>query len=221
MMKGANMDFLKAFDYENNFYLSSDVGRIGKLIAHYELYNKVAHLAGDIAEFGVFKGASLIRFASFVHLTGYSKAKKVYGFDTFGSFPETNYEDDKLKRQNFIDVAGEKSISKKELEKVLKHKGLDANTFLVEGDILETVPMFLENKPEVMFSLINLDTDVYEPAKVILEYFYPKLVRGGILILDDYGVFPGETKAVNDYFKDKDVVIQKLPFSSSPSFIIK
>ncbi len=48
---------------------------------------------------------------------------------------------------------------------------------------------------------------------------YPRIVKGGILILDDYGEWPGETKAVNDYFKDQDVTIQKFPFYQFPSYI--
>ena len=52
-------------------------------------------------------------------------------------------------------------------------------------------------------------------------YLYPRIVKGGILILDDYGTFPGETKAVDEYFKDKDIKIKKFPFAATPSFIIK
>jgi len=69
--------------------------------------------------------------------------------------------------------------------------------------------------------IINLDTNFYQPTKVVLEYFWPRLVRGGILMLDDYGIVPGETKAVDEYFIDKDVRIQKLPLSMTPFFIVK
>ena len=62
---------------------------------------------------------------------------------------------------------------------------------------------------------------MYEPAKVILENLYPRVVRGGIIILDDYGTFPGETKAVDDYFKEKDVRILKFPFCMTPCYIVK
>ena len=55
----------------------------------------------------------------------------------------------------------------------------------------------------------------------ILEHLYPRLTVGGILILDDYETFPGEAKAVDDYFKDKQIEIKKFPFSLSPSYIIK
>ena len=60
--------FHKSFDYENNFYLSCDNSRIGKMIAHYELFQLSSKSQGHIIECGVFKGISLIRFATFLKL---------------------------------------------------------------------------------------------------------------------------------------------------------
>jgi len=42
-----------------------------------------------------------------------------------------------------------------------------------------------------------------------------------VLILDDYGTFPGETKAVDDFFKNKNVEIKKFSFAMTPCFIVK
>ena len=88
-------------------------------------------------------------------------------------------------------------------------------------DINKTVPEYLKSHPKLKISLLNLDTDIYEPAVTILDTLYPRIVKGGILILDDYKVFPGETKAVNEYFKGKKFKIEKFPFSSTPHYIIK
>ncbi len=214
-------DFERAFEYENNFYLSCDSSRIGKLIAHYELYKKAQNLPGVIVECGVFKGVSLIRFAMFRHLLGGFHSKKIIGFDSFGLFPETHFTDDIPLRDKFIQTAGQESISCNQLISVLKYKNVLENIELVEGNILETVPDYVKKHPELKISLLNLDTDVYEPAVTVLEYLFPKLVRRGVLIVDDYSVFPGETKAVDDYFKTSNVTIQKYPFCSTPCFIIK
>jgi predicted O-methyltransferase YrrM len=92
---------------------------------------------------------------------------------------------------------------------------------LVAGDICETVPAYCEAHPEMRFSIINLDTDIYEPACVILEYLYPRLQSGGILILDDYGKFPGETKAVDDYFEGRSIAIKQFPFAMAPCYLVK
>ena len=214
-------DFNRSFEYENDFYLSSDITRIGKILAHYELYKMVRDIPGAIVECGVFKGNSLIRFATFRDLFGNSFSKKIIGFDTFAEFPETNFEDDKKMRQHHLDTAGGESISKQQLMDILKHKAIDKYVELVEGDITMTLPEYVKAHPELKISLLNLDTDIYEPSKVILECLYPRLVKGAVLLLDDYGSFSGETKAVDEYFTDKNIRIQKLPFCMTPCYIVK
>ena len=49
-------------------------------------------------------------------------------------------------------------------------------------------------------SLLRLDTDWYESTKIELEILFPRLVKGGVLIIDDYGHFEGARKAVDEYF---------------------
>jgi len=214
-------DFNNAMEYENNFYLSCSTSRISKIIAHYELFKMVGELPGAIVECGVFKGCSLARFAMFRQLFGSYFSKKIIGFDTFGKFPKTSFQEDLKLRKHFIELAGEESISKEQMMQVLENKGIVKGIELLEGDITKTVPQYLEEHPELKISLLNLDTDIYEPAVVILEYLFPRIVLGGILVLDDYGVFPGETKAVDDYFKDKEITIHKFPFAMTPCYIVK
>lgn len=86
---------------------------------------------------------------------------------------------------------------------------------------METVPTYVGNNPSLKIALLNLDTDIYEPAVTILKHFYPLISEGGVLISDDYRVFPGETKAIDDFFKDKKVTIQNFPNLKTPHFIIK
>lgn len=214
-------DFEKAFEYENNFYLSCDNTRLSKFIAQYELFKLTQNLPGVLIECGVFKGASIVRFAGFRELFGNSFSRKIIGFDVFSSFPDANYSDDIKYRKKFVEQAGLESIGKDQLYKVLENKGIKSNIELVDGDINITVPDYLEKNPHLKISLLNLDTDIYEPAVTVLENLWPRIVKGGILILDDYGVFPGETKAVDDYFKDKNVTIKKFDFAMTPCYIIK
>lgn len=213
-------DFRKSFEYENNFYLSCTSSRIAKMLSHYELYKMTSSIPGSIVECGIFKGASLSRFTIFREIFGDTLSKKIIGFDTFDKFPETGFTPDKKMRNKFIKEAGNQSISKNQMLKVLKHKGLEQKIELVQGDITKTVPKYVKEHPELKLSLLNLDTDVYEPAVTILKYLYPRITKGGILILDDYGVFPGETKAVNEYFNWGKIKIQKLKFSTL-HYIIK
>lgn len=211
----------KAWDYENGFYLTCHPTRLSKILAHYELFTRALPLAGALVECGVFKGASLVRFAMMRELLSSPFQKPIIGFDTFGPFPETSFAPDQEARQRFVGGAGAESISVEQLQQVLRNNGCGRNVRLVAGDITETVPRFVAEHPELRISLLNLDTDVYEPAVTVLEHLYPLVVPGGIVMLDDYGVFPGETKAVDDYFHGRKVRIQKLPFSMSPAFVVK
>tara|TARA_B100001245_G_scaffold11323_1_gene7797 strand:+ start:1955 stop:2608 length:654 start_codon:yes stop_codon:yes gene_type:complete len=211
-------NFHKSFDYENNFYLSCDNSRIGKMIAHYELFKLSSKIPGCIIECGVFKGASLIRFATFLKLL--KSNKKIIAFDTFGKHTTTKISSDH-KRRKILLSHGKEAISEKQLMNILKRKGLEKNIQLIKGDITETVPNYLKLNPKLKISLLNLDVDFYEPSMSILKNFYPKLSKGGILMLDDYGVWDGETMAVDEYFIDKKIKIRKHMFSKTPSYIIK
>jgi hypothetical protein len=124
-------------------------------------------------------------------------------------------------RKKFIKDAGKSGISKLQLLKILKQKKLNKKIELIKGDITKTVPKYVKGHPNLQISLLNLDTDIYEPSVTILNYLYPKIVKGGILILDDYGVFPGETKAVDEFFKNKKIEIKQFPFQKTPKYIIK
>lgn len=213
-----NLKFDKAFEYENNFYHTSSPSRINKMIAHYELFKKSINVPGDIVECGVFKGASLIRFATFRKLFG-QESKKIIGFDTFREYPEANYEPDKELRNRFIESAGMNSVGMRDLRRILKHKNLNKNIELIDGDICETIPKYVDGSLKI--SLLNLDVDLYYPTVITLGFLWTCINNGGILILDDYNTFPGETRAVNEYFKNKDVEIKKSKYYDTMYYIIK
>ncbi|EAK9985814.1 dTDP-6-deoxy-L-hexose 3-O-methyltransferase [Campylobacter jejuni] len=218
-MKLNNLDTQRAFEYENGFFALANDRRFGKLIAHYNLYSKIIDLPGDIVECGVFKGNSFFEFAHFRNLLETQASRKIVGFDIFGKFPETFYEKDKEKREEFIAEAGN-GIMLSEMHNILRYKNIH-NYELIEGDINYTVPKYCEENPQLKIALLHIDTDIYEPAVTILQNMYDKVVRGGVIMFDDYSIFPGETKAVDEFIKDKKIKLQKLNFLNKPTFIIK
>lgn len=209
----------KSWDYENGFYLTSPANRICKLLAQYELYKTIIDLPGHIVECGVFKGTSLIRFATFREALESPVSRKIIGFDAFGKFPRQGDGGD-ITFANEFESAGGQGISKGELEKVLAHKQF-TNYDLVEGDILQTLPKYVEEHPELKIALLHIDVDIYEPSKVALNLLYDRVVRGGLVVFDDYGTVAGETRAVDEFLRGKDVVIKKLPISHIPSYLRK
>jgi len=211
------------FDYENGFYLTSEPYRLGNILSHYEIYKKIIDLPGDIVELGVFKGGSIIQFATFRELLENEKSRKIYGFDIFGLFPSTeNCESDKAFVSNWNEKFINEFVSEDEIIASLAYKKIE-NVHLIKGNILDTLPQFLLDNPHLRISLLHIDTDVYEPSKAGLELLWDRIVKGGILLLDDYGTVEGETNAVDEFFSDKpQYTIHKLSLShQKPSFIIK
>ena len=64
----------------------------------------------------------------------------------------------------------------------------------------DTIPGEIPEK----IALLRLDTDWYESTKHELTHLYPRLVSGGVLIVDDYGYWKGSRKAVDEYFEQND-----------------
>lgn len=214
-------DFERCFDYENNFYLACHPGRLAKCLAHYHLYKMAVDKPGDLVECGVFKGSSLVRWAKFRALFACASSQKIIGFDTFESFPETSFQPDVERRLRFIQAAGDQSISVDQLWEVLRHHGLEANVELVKGDIRTTLPEYVQSNPQLRISMLVVDVDLYEPTKAAMEHLYSRLVKGGVLVLDDYGSFAGANKAIEEFFAGRNEHLQKFPFAATPTFMIK
>lgn len=212
----------KEFDYENGFYLTSQPYRLGNIMAHYELYKKIIELPGDVIELGVFKGGSLIQFCTFRELLENERSRKIVGFDAFGEFPSAEkVESDTVFIEKWKKETNNEFLKKEDLEQSLHHKKI-GNVELVEGNILETVDEYLKRRPHTRIALLHIDTDVYEPTRHGLEKLFDRVVKGGIIVFDDYAIVEGETLAIEEFFKSYDYEIYKFRFShTKPSYMIK
>ena len=95
------------------------------------------------------------------------------------------------------------------------------NVELVPGDITRTVPAYLAAHPELRIALLHIDVDVYEPTRQVLASLWDRVVRNGVVMFDDYGKVEGETRAVEEFFAGRDVVIEKPSTSHVSAFIVK
>jgi hypothetical protein len=211
----------KAFEYENGYFATSNTARISKFVTHLELFQRSSSVRGEIMECGVFKGNSLFRWIKFRDLLENTFSRKIIAFDVFGAFPSTAYEPDQQKRQAFIDETnGGVGVSLEEINSILAHQGLHKNVELVKGDILKTLPEYLRQHPELKLSLVHIDVDIYEPTKLALELLFEHVSSGGIIVLDDYGAFPGTNKAIDEVLGGK-YTVQRLPYSNAIGFVVK
>jgi len=216
--KSSAQDIL--WESENIFYHRSNISRIGKLLYQYEIYKKITDLPGDILEFGVFKGASLIRFLTYRSILENNFSRKIIGFDTFSKFPmQKEKRDIKIIKEFTLDAGN--PISKDELNSILIKKRFE-NFELIEGKVEDTLKKFINNNRNTKISLLHLDMDVYKPTKYVLDILEKRIVKNGIILIDDYGTMEGATKALDEFLKKRnDLKIKKLSFYKVPSFIIK
>jgi len=209
------------FDSENIFYEKSEPSRLLKLLAQYELYKKIQNVKGDIYEFGVFKGTGLIKWATFRLASKEQHKRKIFAFDTFGKFPPSIYAKDKKFLNEFFKDAGINSYSLKKIKQIVKKKKF-TNIEFIKGDINNTLFNFIKKNKKINIALLHIDVDIYEPTKSILENLFDRVTKNGIIIFDDYKKFPGETKAVDDFFKGKKYKLNKISFmKGKPYYIIK
>jgi len=154
--------------------------------ALYQNLQKAGCLEGDIAEVGVYKGGT----AKIILKT--IPSKKVHLFDTFEGMPRTDKNIDKHNEGDFSDTSLEnvREFLRKN-EKVISHKGFFPKT-----------ASSIEN---CRFCFVHVDVDIYQSVKDCLEFFYKRMVSGGVMIFDDYEWkdTPGVKKAIDEFLVDK------------------
>lgn len=163
----------------------------------YELALQANHLDGCFVECGVGAGAQLMAMA----LT-YTK-KDIIAFDSFEGIPlACEHDDSQPGIGSFTPVKNRlvsSGITVHSVENVLSNfemmKVSASNLKLIRGWFQNTLPKF----QPVPIALLRLDGDLYESTKVCLEYLYPMVTIGGIVIIDDWAL-GGCQKAVREYF---------------------
>jgi hypothetical protein len=209
----------RAFEYENGFYLTSSLSRIGKLLGQYEVYKRILGLPGEVVECGVYKGASLLRLLSFRELLEAPDSRRVIAFDAFGRFPRNGDQAESAWIEGFEREGGD-GIPASELERILARKGF-RNTELVPGDINQTVPTYAQAHGELRIALLHIDVDCHEPTRTALEHLFDRVVPGGLVVFDDYGRVAGATRAVDEFLCRHPHALEKPSICHIPAFIVK
>jgi O-methyltransferase len=174
-------------------------------------------LEGDFVECGVWQGGNILLYN--LLNKHYNLKKLIFAYDTFDGMPTPQKIDfthngtsahklmsmsERIDGKNDIHCIASLNLVKKN---ILKYSNLNSIKF-VEGEVEKTL-LNEENLPKKI-SILRLDTDFYSSTKKELEILYPRLVSGGVCIIDDYGYWRGARKAVDEYStKSKDKVKTK------------
>lgn len=188
-----------------------------RFLALYEIFKMVLPVKGSVVECGVYKGFGLMSWAKLsTILEPENLTRRIYGFDSFEGFPKVTARDSNLIA---IPQPGElRADSAGELEKLIGEYDRDRflghidKVHLIAGDVAQTVPQFIEEHPHLLVSLLFMDLDLYEPTRVALEHFLPRMPRGAVVAFDelDNPIWPGETQAALEALPIRNLRLRRL-----------
>ena len=182
-------------------------------VVHQRLYNAVQFLRytldldGDIAECGAFQGLSSYLFCNYLRLVRpHFDGHGYHIFDSFEGLSEPR-EQDRLA----LEAGG---AINSELRKAGAFRGSLERVKDTLRDFPEIeyhrgwIPESFAAITERHYKFVHLDLDLYEPIKGSIEYFYSRMVKGGVIVIDEYAIprWPGARKAVDEFCQANDLI---------------
>lgn len=187
----------------------------------YALFKAVQHIIhaeipGDFVECGVWKGGSTMVIAHTLLSLNITN-RKLYLYDTFEGMPDPTdtdrlLSDTTVHASEFVKQKLKENINwchspLKEVQQSMLSTGYpEQNLIFVQGKVEETIPGIIP----AQIALLRLDTDWYSSTRHELLHLYPLLSMHGVLLLDDYGWWSGSKKAVDEFFEQRPILLNRI-----------
>lgn len=183
----------------------------------YSLYKALDYLLdkkiqGDMVECGVWKGGSCMLMAYFFKSRGETH-RRIFLYDTFEGMIEPGSADGEFEKKEWdrLKIDEQKNSwcysSLEEVKANMQKTGYPSeNIVYVKGKVEDTIPATMPSK----IALLRLDTDWYQSTHHEMEHLFPLLNDYGVLLIDDYGVWQGARKAVDEYLKNLPFHLQRI-----------
>ena len=202
---------------------------ISKFLVRHEIFKQILEVNGSIVECGVLHGAGLFTFAKLSAIyEPVNHTRKIIGFDTFEGFPSVSEQDLGTGSSSHLERGGLAGSNLAELEHAIAL--FDANRSLshipkvelVKGDLGITGPQYLERNLHLVISLLYLDMDIYQPTKIALQTFLPRMPKGAIIAFDELNTstFPGETIALQETLGISSLRLRRHPIDPYISYAV-
>ena len=167
-----------------------------------DLLERSNKLPGDIAECGVFQGATLVPLTHYMNLL--KDTRQIYGFDSFEGFGKAAEAESATDLTGHIDLETEMfqqtSIGLIQSKLRLTQTNTDRLN-LVKGYFENSLPTYNEHN----YSFVHLDCDLASSYLTCLEFFFPRMNKGGIILFDEYldPIYTAATETIDTFFADK------------------
>jgi O-methyltransferase len=197
--------------YSNYTMISKDV-----FTANLDLCLNFQHLQGVVVECGVWRGGMI---AAMSEVLG---DRKYFLFDSFEGLPTAKEIDGESAIAWQKDTGGDFYFDNCKAEIYYAEQAMSLSPIkdyqLVKGWFSETLPNFDFNE---QIAILRLDADWYESTIQCLDYLYPKVIEGGLIILDDYYTWDGCSRAVHDYLSSNKLTARIRSLKGGNCYIVK
>jgi O-methyltransferase len=187
-------------------YTMTDAEKLYALISSVRYIHR-GRVPGALVECGVWRGGSVLAAALTLRSVGVAD-RDIHLFDTFTGMPPPSDVDRYVtggSARDHLDATGQGSdtwakASLEEVETNLSASGYPRDRLhFIAGPVEETLA---DHAPDEI-ALLRLDTDWYQSTRHELHHLYPRLVRGGVLIVDDYGEWEGARLATDEFLAEQ------------------
>lgn len=192
-------------------------GALDRYLYFKDMLEKVSPVDGDIVECGVSIGHGALLFTLLSDYIG--KPRSYFGFDSFEGFPDPVEKDEKtpIKGKGFWANPPD-TVLRTLRDGRLSEDVIVNRIHLIKGWFDQTLPKYSGS-----IALLHLDCDLYESYKFALETLYGRVPPGGVIMFDEFGDnrWPGATKAITEFFADKNEKIQSHPKCNWKFHVVK
>ena len=179
-------EFLEIYHDIQNFTLVSPF----RLYSLFQFSKLAKNYPGAWAQVGIYKGGSAMMLARIKQ-----PETPFFLFDTFQGLPKEDKDKDFYLSGRFADTS---------VEEVQTHFNQFSNVHIISGLFPDSAA---EEHRRLVYSFVYLDVDLYHSNFNSLEFFYPRMIKGGCIMIDDYGWknAPGIKTSTNDFLKKNKI----------------
>lgn len=201
---------------------------LGRLLMLDEIYRLILDQPGSILQCGVRYGGDLVTLLSLRALyEPYHHARRLFGFDTFAGLRGVGPQDAAQAHTadgQFGVPPGYPDFLQRLLESHRRNAPLAhiSQVELVAGDVRETMPEFLKQRPGELIALLYLDMDIYEPTLSVLQHCLERLAPGSVIVFDELSDarFPGEALAFREALAGRAYELRRPRHSSVTAYAL-
>jgi O-methyltransferase len=178
----------------------------GKLVTLYNFADAIVKnkVEGDLVECGCWKGGA----SAILGYIGLQENRKLWLFDSFQGLPNPTAIDGLRTKEMFLEGKINKCIgSVRDVQEIMKKLKIDMEKIVIrKGWFQDTLPTAKDEIERI--AMLHIDADWYSSVKTVLENLYDRVVKNGVIAIDDYGPWEGCKKAVDEFLTVRKVQVK-------------